>query len=109
MVAEDVQTARKLARQYIHELSIVSFDAWMPLVPGGMIEYDNPGTIPLAAELKAAGFNRPMIAASACIIHNGSLLDAGCTHKCPKGTEVTLIEMIEQLLEKIHEQHVPCG
>ncbi|MDQ3014893.1 MAG: hypothetical protein M3Q73_03445 [bacterium] len=100
-----MQTGRQLAHKHLNELFIISFDAWMPLIPGGMIEYDNPGTIPLVAELKATGFKGHMIAASACFEHNGSLLDAGCTYNCPKGTEVSLSEMIELLLK----QYVPCG
>lgn len=105
LVAEDVETGWDLAFKHRDELRIITFDAWMPLTRGGPIEYDNPGTVPLVAKLKSQGFKGRMIAASACISHNGSLLDAGCTDKCPKGTGVTLIEKIEQLLGL----SVPCG
>ena len=87
--AHTLWQGQMLFNEHKDDLAVIVMDA---CVPG-----DRPNSIGLIRLIRAEGFKGPMIAISSLYEYRMRLIEAGCSHECPKDSLPALLEgMLER-------------
>ena len=83
VTAMSITSARMEFEKYKDQIAVIVLDFKIPLFDGGVVSYNTDSSMFLR-EVRATGFNKPIISASSSERIRQEMLRAGCTHEAPK-------------------------